>query len=81
MNDLRDFMRAHSLFVLWYPLTKTSQKKAENNVLFDVNVLFLSFVAVYDFKVVKSIKIEQNLFKNGQSHDAKNNRSEQFVSQ
>ena len=31
--------------------------------------------------MVKSIKIEQNLLKNGQIHDAKNNRSEHFVSQ
>ena len=28
-------------------------------------------LAFYDFKLVKSIKIEQNLLKNGQSHDAK----------
>ena len=51
LNDLHDFMRAHSLFVLWYPLSKKSQKKkAENNIfhfcLLYVNVLFLSFVGI-----------------------------------
>ena len=27
LNDLRDCRRAHSRFVLWYPLSKKSQKK------------------------------------------------------
>ena len=53
-------------------------------VLLHVNVLFLSFVikhsitcvkalpwAFYDFKVVKSIKIQQDLLKNGQSYNPK----------
>ena len=83
VNDLRDFMRAHSPFVLWYPLTKKSQNRRQKItlckfVLLYVKVFLLSF---YDFKEVKSIKIEQNFLNNGQSHGAKNNRSEHTVSQ
>ena len=48
LNDLRDFMRSHSLFVLWYPLTKKSQKRRQkitffNVVLLCVNVFFFFF--------------------------------------
>ena len=35
---------------------------------------FCHLQVFYDFKVVKSIKMEQNLLKNYQNHDAKNNR-------
>ena len=41
---------------------------------------FCHLKAFYDFKVVNSIKIAQKLLKNGQRHEAKNNRSEHFVS-
>ena len=41
-----------------------------------LNVLFLPFVGILRLKVVKSIQTEQNLLNNGQSHDAKNNRSD-----
>ena len=61
LNDWRDFMRAHSLFVLWYQVSKKSLKGRQKITLFNfvllyVNVLFLSFVGIYDFKVVKRIK-------------------------
>ena len=61
------------------PDEKVTKRKAENNlfffnlVLLYVNDLFLSFVGIFDLKVVKSNKIEQNLFKNCQSRDAKTN--------
>ena len=66
LNNLRDFMRTHSLFVLWWPIEKKSQKRRQkitffNFVLLHTDALFLTFWAFYDFKVVKSIKIEQNL--------------------
>ena len=80
LNNLRDFLRAYSLFVLWYPLLKSHKKEGRklltvfNFVLIYANVSFLSFISIFDFKVVKSIKMEQHLLKNGQSHDAKNKR-------
>ena len=71
-------------FCLMVPLfEKVAKKKAENNIFHCCVTLRKCFVFCccfffYDFKVVKSIKIEQTLLKNGQSHDAKNKRSEYF---
>ena len=50
-NNLRDFLRVHFLFVLWYPLSKKSQKRRQIITFFNfgllyVNVLFLSFVGI-----------------------------------
>ena len=55
---------------------KSHKKKAENNpfqLCFTLlkRSLFCHLYAFNDFEVVKSIKIEQRLLKNGESHDAK----------
>ena len=59
-------------------IRKSLKKKVENNLfqfLFTLHKCFvLSFLGIYDFKVVKNIKTEQSLLKNDQSHDVKNNR-------
>ena len=72
-------MRGYSLFLLWYPLSKKSQKRRQKINLFQfcftLRKCFV-FVICRHFTTLK-----QNLLKNGQSHDAKNNRSEHFVSQ
>ena len=52
LNDLRNFKRAHSLFVLWYPHSKKSQKRRQKItffivVLLYVNVVFFCFVVLY----------------------------------
>ena len=69
LNDLNDFMHAHWLFVSLYPLSKKSQKRRQKITFFNFVLLYAFFFfffffflwAFYDFKVDKSIKIEQNL--------------------
>ena len=53
LNDLRDFVHMQSLFFLWYPHSKKSQKRRQKITVFNlaslylpVIVLFLSFVGI-----------------------------------
>ena len=62
------------------PFEKVTKKKKENNLLHFCFTLRKCFVLVmcrhFTFKVVKFIKIEPDLLKIGQSHDAKNHTRE-----
>ena len=73
--------RVFALCLMVPPFEKVTKRRQKitffNFVLLYVNVLFLPFVDI----VVESIKIYQNLLKNGQAMTPKNNRSEHFVSQ
>ena len=76
-------MRAFAFCLMVPPDENVTKKKAENNLsqfCFTLRKCFV-FVICRHFKVVKRIKIKQNLLKTGQNHDAKNNRLEHFVSQ
>ena len=77
--------RAFAFCLMVPPFEKVTKKKAENSLLQFCFTLCKCFVfvicSILRLKVVKSIKIGQNLLTNGQSHDAENKRSEHFVSQ
>ena len=74
LNELCAFMRTQSSFALSYPLfEKTQKEKRGENVLFIENY----FTYMFCFRLLQaSIQNAQNLLKNNQSHNAKNNRSE-----
>ena len=80
LNDLRDFNARALAFCLIIPFfEKVTKMKADFVLLYTIFFFFFFLYAFY-FKVVKTIKTEQYLLKNCQSHDAKNKRSEHFVS-
>ena len=59
LNDLRDFMRAHSLFVLCYPLSKKSQKRRQKITYFNVVLLYVMVVICRHFEWLKVLKLSK----------------------